>query len=339
MDCATMLSCLITGATGFVGGHLAEACVKKGWSVRALVRAGSDASQLTKLPVALVTGDLTDPDRVREAVQGVQVILHSAAKVGDWGPVEAYRKVNVDALRDLLEACQGQHLQRFVHLSSLGVYAARHHYGTDETEPLPASHMDGYTQTKVESEQLALRYHKDHGVPVVVLRPGFVYGPRDRTLMPRVIENLRLRKLRYLGDRRRVMNCIYVENLVAGVLLAAENPRAVGQIYNLTDGEAVSKKRFIETLATGLDMPKMPPVAAPLWLARFLAWWMESSARKRNTAEAPYLTQARVKFFGLNLDFSIEKARRELGYKPVKTFDQGMAETIAWYRLQKTEGI
>ena len=93
-----MLSCLITGATGFVGSHLAEACVRRGWSVRALVRGGSDTSLLRQLAVSLVTGDLTEPDRVREAVQGVQVILHTAAKVGDWGPVEAYRAVNVDAL-------------------------------------------------------------------------------------------------------------------------------------------------------------------------------------------------------------------------------------------------
>jgi len=326
-----MLSCLITGATGFVGSHLAEACVKRGWNVRALVREGSATALLKQLPLTLVPGDLTDPVSVRAAVQGVQIILHSAAKVGDWGPVEAYRAVNVTALEKMLQACQGQPLQRFVHLSSLGVYAARHHHGTDETEPLPASHVDGYTQTKVESEQLALRYYKEHGVPVVVLRPGFVYGPRDRTLLPRVIEKLKQRTFRYIGDRRRAMNCIYIDNLVAGVLLAAEKPQAVGQIYNLTDGEAVSKQRFIEALVAGLDLPKTLPVAAPLWLARFLAWWMEGSARRNNAPEAPQLTQARIKFLGLNLDFSIEKAKRELGYKPVKTFEQGMAETTAWY--------
>jgi len=105
----------------------------------------------------------------------------------------------------------------------------------------------------------------------------------------------------------------------------------VGQIYNLTDGEPVSKQRFIETLVAGLGLPKTLPVAAPLWLARLLAWWMEGSARRHNAPEAPQLTQARIKFLGLNLDFSIEKARRELGYKPVKSFEQGMAETTAWY--------
>src|SRR4029077_19768295 len=98
--------------------------------------------------------------------------------------------VNVEALRSLLEACKGRPLKRFVHLSSLGVYAARHHYGTDESEPLPDQHVDGYTQTKVEAERLALQYQRDHGVPVVVLRPGFVYGPRDRTTLPKLIQKL-----------------------------------------------------------------------------------------------------------------------------------------------------
>src|SRR5262249_44662080 len=159
--------------------------------------------------------------------EGVESVVHAGAKVGDWGPVEDYRKVNVDGLRHLLEACRGKTLKRFVHLSSLGVYAARHHYGTDETEPLPEQHIDGYTQSKVESEKLALQYQREHGVPVVVLRPGFVYGPRERAVLPQVIHNLRKRRLRYLGRGKAAMNCIYVGNLVEAIFLALEKPAAV----------------------------------------------------------------------------------------------------------------
>jgi nucleoside-diphosphate-sugar epimerase len=327
-----MVSCLITGATGFVGGHLAEACVQRGWSVRSLVRPGSDTSLLADLPITLVSGDLTEPERVREAVRGVDVVLHTAAKVGDWGPVEPYRAVNVEGLRGLLDACKRQSVRRFVHFSSLGVYAPRHHYGTDESEPLPARHMDGYTQSKVEAEQLALQYHREHGVPVVVLRPGFIYGPRDRALLPRLIRNLQQRKMRFLGSGRQALNCIYVGNLVEAAFLAVEKPAAVGQVYNLTDGEPVSKRRFFEALVTGVGTPPPLPVSAPLWLARLVVWWKESKARKRNAPRPPRLTQAGIKFLGLNLDFSIAKARQELGYRPVKGFDEAMAETTAWYR-------
>jgi nucleoside-diphosphate-sugar epimerase len=325
-------SCLVTGATGFVGGHMAEACVARGMNVRALVRTGSDTRLLEKFGVTLHRGDLTDTAAVRQAIDDVDAIVHCAARVGDWGPLEEYRAVNVEALRRLLDACTGRPLQRFVHLSSLGVYPARHHHGTDESEPLPASHMDSYTQTKVEAEQLILDYQRRHGVPVVVLRPGFVYGPRDRTVMPELIENLKQRRVRWLGGGRGALNTIYVGNLVAAILLALDNPDAVGQAYNLTDGEFVTKRRFIEALVNGLDLPKPPPLSVPLWLARIVARFMEKRARRRGSPTPPLLTQARLKFLGLNLDFSIDKAKRELGYLPQFTFDQGMRETIAWYR-------
>jgi nucleoside-diphosphate-sugar epimerase len=323
---------LITGATGFVGGHLAAACAARGMAVRALARAGGDTKHLDALGAVVVRGDVADAAAVARALEGSDVVFHCAAKVGDWGPVEEYRAVNVEALRGLLEACRGRPLRRFVHFSSLGVYAARHHYGTDESEPPPERHLDGYTQTKVESEKLALQYHREHGVPVVVLRPGFIYGPRDRTVLPNLIDNLRRRRVRYLGGGRRALNTIYVGNLVDAALLAAEKPEAVGQVYNLTDGEAVSKRRFIEAVADGAGAPRPPVVGVPLWLARLLAAWLEGRARRRGDPTPPRLTQARLKFLGLNLDFSIEKAKRELGYVPRVSFDEGMRETVASYK-------
>jgi nucleoside-diphosphate-sugar epimerase len=326
-------TCFITGATGCVGGHLAEACIEHGNTVRALARNGGDTKLLENRRVHIVRGDLTDAALLRDALQGVEVVFHCAAKVGDWGPVADYRAVNVEALRGLLDLCRSIPLQRFVHFSSLGVYAARHHYGTTETEPLPAQHMDGYTQTKVEAEQLALSYQREHGVPVVVLRPGFIYGPRDRTVLPRLVENLRAGRVRYLGGGERAMNTIYVGNLVEAALLAADKPSAVGQVFNLTDGEFVSKRRFIEGIADGLGVPR-PPGSVPLWVARVAAWWLESAARRRNDPQPPRLTQGTLKFLGLNLDFSIEKAKRELGYQPRFTFEQGLAATIAWYKQQ-----
>jgi nucleoside-diphosphate-sugar epimerase len=327
-----MTTCLITGATGFVGSHLAEACAARGWSIRALVRPGSDTALLDRLGATILLGEITDPEAVRNALEGVDVVFHCAAKVGDWGPVEEYRAVNVEGLRTLLEACRGRPLQRFVHISTLGVYAARHHYGTDETVPPPQRHIDGYTQSKVEAEELALRYHREHGVPVVVLRPGFIYGPRDRTVLPNLVNNLRQGKVRYIGNRERALNTIYVGNLVEAAVLAAEKPAAAGQIFNLTDGEMVSKRRFVEAIADGVGVPRPHPYRVALWLARLIAWWQEGRARRRNSPTPPRLTQGRLKFMGLNLDFSIDKARKQLGYSPRFTFDQGIQETVAWFK-------
>ncbi len=330
---------LITGATGFVGGHIAEACLARGHAVTALVRPGSNVILLEATGATLCQGDLSDAAAVREAVAGADVVVHCAAKVGDRGPVEEYRAVNVDALRSLLEACRERPLQRFVHMSSLGVYEARHHYGTDESEPLPASHIDGYTQTKVEAERVAREFQVKHGLPVVILRPGFVYGPRDRVVLPKLIRKMSTGKIHYLGGDQRALNTIYIRNLVDAVLLAVENPRAVGQVYNLTDGESVSKRRFFEAVADGMGLTKskqlLPrPVAAGIvWLLR------KHVVRATRAGRKPIISHAQFKFLLLNLDFSIEKAKRELGYKPRYSFDQGMKETIAWYREHRDQFV
>jgi nucleoside-diphosphate-sugar epimerase len=331
------VTCMITGATGLVGSHLTEASLARGLKVRALVRPASDASELEARGAEIARGDLADADSLRRAVEGADYVFHCAARVGDWGPVEEYRKINVHALRNLLDAAREQSLKRFVDLGSLGVYPARHHYGSDESEPLPDSHMDGYTITKVEAERLALQYHREHGLPLTVLRPGFVYGPRDRTLLPRLIENLKHRRVRYIGSSKFLLNCIYVKNLVEAFFLALDNPTAVGQVYNLTDGEPVTKRRFIEGVCNGLGLKKPRPVVVPFWLARVVAGWMERRALRQGATEAPRLTQGRLKFLGLNLDFSIEKARRDLGYRPPYTFDEGMRETIEWFRQQERQ--
>src|SRR5260370_10763319 len=310
----------ITGDTGLDGGHLAEACVARGPTVSTIARPASDTALLDRLGATVHRGELNDLGLGQRALEDAEVVVHCAAKVGDWGPVEDYRAVNVQASRDLLGACGGRPLKRFVHVSTLGVYAARHHYGTDETEPLPVRHIDGYTQTKVEAERLVLDAYRSHGVPCVVLRPGVIYGPRDRTVLPRLIELLRKRELPYLGRGKRAINCIYVGNLVEAIFLAALQPKAVGQVYNLTDGELVSKRRFIDAIADGLGLER-PTRSVPLWVARIVAWQMERRARRAGASVPPRLTQARLKLFGLNLDYSIDKAKRELGYRPSVPFD------------------
>jgi len=326
---------LVTGATGFVGSHVAESLVHRGDSVRTIARAGSDTALLEKLGVAIVRGDLTDPVAVKQACEGVDVVIHCGAKVGDWGPVDDYRKVNVEGLRLLLDAVVKTPLTRFVLVSSLGVYAARHHYGTDETEPLPDNHIDGYTQSKVEAERLAMEYHRKQDVPVTVLRPGFIYGPRDRSVLPRIASRLKERSIVYIAKGRYALNTTYVANLVDAILLATDHPAAVGEVFNITDGEFVSKRQFFEAVADGTGMPRARG-SVPVWLARFVANWRESVFRRKNKPHPPRATQAQLKFAGLNLDFSIAKARTKLGYEPRVQFQEGMKNAIEWYRGTKS---
>ncbi|MCS6864812.1 MAG: NAD-dependent epimerase/dehydratase family protein [Gemmataceae bacterium] len=326
---------LVTGATGFVGSHVAEALVRRGDTVRTLARPGSDTRFVESLGVTVIRGDLNDASALPQAVAGCDVVVHCAAKVGDWGPVDDYRQVNVEGLRHLLDATLGQPLHRFVHVSTLGVYEARHHYATDETEPLPTQHIDGYTQSKVEAERLALQYHRKQQVPVVVLRPGFVYGPRDRMVLPRLVERLKERSVIYIARGRYALNTTFVGNFADAVLLAIDAPaeQCVGEVFNITDGEFVSKRTFFETVADGLGLRRpraFPPV--PVWLARLMANWREGVFRRKNKPYPPRITQAQLKFAGLNLDFSIAKARTQLGYAPRVCFAEGMKQALDWYK-------
>jgi nucleoside-diphosphate-sugar epimerase len=319
---------LVTGATGLVGSHFVETLRRQGLRVRALVRDPAAAKLAAAAGAELAVGDLSRPESLTAAVRGATVIVHCAAKVGDWGPIDEYRQINVRGLEQLLLATQRQGtLRRFVHISSLGVYPARDHYGTDETTPPSSTGIDGYTLTKVESEQLVLQHVRDHGLPAVVLRPGFIYGPRDRSVLPRLIGRLRDGKFAYLGSPDLLMNNTYVGNLVEAILLALDSDRSIGQVYNITDGRLVSKREFVETICRLSNLPA-PKKVVPLGIARPLARVLESVWKLIGKTEAPLLSQARIKFLGLNLDYSIEKAKRELGYAPSTDFQQAIAATL-----------
>ncbi|HTI52261.1 MAG TPA: NAD-dependent epimerase/dehydratase family protein [Planctomycetaceae bacterium] len=326
---------LITGATGLVGSHVAERAREIGLRTRALIRGASDTRFLDRLGVEKVDGELVDPESLRKAVAGVTLVIHCAAKVGDWGPVDDYRAVNVRGLEHLLNAAEASGtLRRFIHISSLGVYEGRDHHGTDESVEPSTAGMDGYTLTKVEAEQLVVRHIRDKKLPGTILRPGFIYGPRDRTVLPRLLERLKAGQVKYLGTGEQLMNNTFVLNLVDVIFDVLERPETIGQIYNITDGALVSKRDFISTVATlaGFEVPR---AAVPLGVARFLTTVSEKVYRWLGKKEAPLLSNARFKFLGLNLDFSIEKARRELGYKPRFTFQEGMTQTINWFREER----
>lgn len=325
---------LVTGGTGLVGSHVLEAASARGWKTRALVRATSDSQVLEAWGCELVEGDLGNAETIKRAVAGATVIVHCAAKVGDWGPVEGYRDINVRGLENLISASRaGGQLKRFVHISSLGVYPARDHHGTDESEPVSTVGIDGYTLTKVEAELLLKQQMEEQDFPAVILRPGFIYGPRDRTVLPRIFERLQKKQFAFLGSGENLMNNTFVGNLVDAVFLAIERDDCLGKCFNITDGRLVSKKEFILTIAEQAGYPA-PTKHVPLPVARFLAKVMEGTWKALGKKEAPLLSNARIKFLGLNLDYSIEKAKRELEYAPQVDFQEGMKQTVNWFREQ-----
>ncbi|MGD9855525.1 MAG: NAD-dependent epimerase/dehydratase family protein, partial [Planctomycetaceae bacterium] len=240
-----------------------------------------------------------------------------------------------EGLESFLEAAREcDTLTRFVQISSLGVYPAGHHYGTDESTPLSAQGIDAYTQSKIEAEDVLRDYVKRERVPALALRPGFIYGPRDRTVLPRIIERMREGKASYIGDDQTLLNNTYVGNLVDAVFLALDRHDLVGEFFNIRDERLVTKREFFETIAELGGLPK-PTREIPLGLAKPLATVWEWVWRTIGMESAPLLSQATVKFLGYNLEFSIDKAKKQLGYRPRVDFKEGMKTTMDWFRARK----
>ncbi len=320
------MTTLVTGATGFVGGHLANALLERGDHVRALVRDPERAATLRGRGAELIPGDVTDPGSLGPALAGVDRVFHCAALVGDWLNWEEVRRVNVLGTTRLLEACKAESVGRLVYLSSLAVLGMKHHHGTDEAAPYRET-GDAYSDGKIESEKV-VRGFAERGVETVILRPGFVYGPGDRQFLPRLLEGLRTGQFVFVGDGSKLLNLIYIDDVVQAALLADTKAEAAGQTYNLTDGTRTSLHEFVRFICDSESIPFPSRRISPA-VAKTLTYSLESLARARRAKEAPRLNRGRLKFLYYNQFFSIQKARRELGFDPKFTYREGLPLALA----------
>ncbi len=321
------LNLLITGATGLVGQNFAPRAVTAGYNVLAMVRRNSDRSALAGLPIRFVEGDLTDSETLPAAVAEADIVVHAAAHVGDWGPVEKYRAVNVVALEHLLTAAgQTGRLRRWIQISSQSVYPVRHHYGTDESAGPDLTNTDGYMKTKAESEVVVQRHVKDYGLSAVILRPGFVYGPGERHALTRVVQKIQAGKMRLIGSGDKLLNNTAIENLCDAILLAIETPNIDGEAFNIRDARLVTREEFIHTIADYLGKPYPRHISERF--VKALVRPIEAIARFRGRKTPPILTQGQIKFLTQNLDYSIDKARRVLGYQPQVDFQEGIIAAL-----------
>jgi nucleoside-diphosphate-sugar epimerase len=256
--------------------------------------------------------------------------------VADWLSRKEIQRVNVEGTRSLLSACAAAGAGRLIYLSSLAVYGARHHHGTDESAPYQYT-GDTYSDSKIDSERLVRGFAERGEVETVILRPGFVYGPGDRQFFPRLLDSLARRQFLYVGDGSKLLNILYIDDLVQAALEADGRAAAVGQAYNLTDGTETSLRDFMTFIAEYLGMSapsrSLPPAVA--WAA---CHTLETVARLTRARQAPRLNRARMKFLYFNQHYSIEKARRELDFAPRFTDREGLPPTLDWFRSQQTEG-
>jgi len=320
---------LVTGGSGFLGSHLVEALVARGEEVRALVRPTSETAHLESLGAELAYGDLNDVQSLRTATQGIERIYHCAALVADWGAWETFHTANVTGVRNLVEAALEAGVNRFVHVSTTDVYGYPD-YPADETAPYRPRGWQ-YGDTKIEGERLVWTYYHQRGLPVTVVRPASIYGPRSTTFVLDLVELLKKGSMLHIGTGRKPAGLAYVTNVVDVLLHAADSESSVGQAYNASDGSDVTWRQYVDRLAEIIGVSS-PRVVIPYRLAYLAGWTMERTYGALRIETRPLLTRMVAEIFGTHQGFSISKARRELGYEPKVGFDEGMRRVRAWLR-------
>ncbi|MDP3789429.1 MAG: NAD-dependent epimerase/dehydratase family protein [Candidatus Omnitrophota bacterium] len=316
----------ITGATGFIGSHLAERLVSKGHKIRCLVRETSDISCLSPLNAELVTVDMGDAEGLRIALKGTDIVYHCAGVVGEWLSKEEAQRVNIAGTKNLLDASADAGVKRFVHVSSLAVLGMKDHHNTPADAPYQLT-GDIYSDTKIESEKIVMDYYAKKGLPVVIVRPGFVFGARDRRFLPRMLNLLEDNKFAFLGSGNNIMNVVYIDNLIDVLVEAGINKNAIGQKYNVTNKDKVTMRDFVYMISD-IQGIKKPTKSIPVPLAKFLATSLEYYGRLTKSQTPPFLTKARIKVASLNLDFDISKTIKDLRYDSRVTVREGLEKTL-----------
>lgn len=327
----------VTGATGMIGSHLARRLLDEGWRLRALVRKTSDTALLERWGVHLVEGDVGDPaGSFTPYLEDVDYIFHCAAMVSDWAPLAEMVRVNVEGTRHLAEAAIAcGRLKRFVYLSSMVVLGMHPQRDFDETAPLIHT-GDNYNLTKIRSEELVHQFVRERGLQATIVRPPYVYGPRDRQFLPRVLTTLKTGEFKFVGSGRSPISLIHVRNLVEALFLAATNPDTVGEVFLVTDGAAITRLRMMEVICEETGYP-LPTTHVPTWLVRMACPVIEGIYALRHSPEPPVINKFRLKFMATPLTYRIDKARRVLGYEPHVTTEQGLRQTLGWFRHDRPD--
>ena len=319
---------LVTGATGFTGGHLARALKARGHDVWAMVRVPQAAGHLTDAGIPITIGDLARPESLPHAVTGGFDVVYNIAALYRQAslPESVYHQVNAVAVGQLIDAAAAAGVSRVVHCSTVGVHGDVEQAPANEDAPLRPG--DVYQVSKVEGERIAREAAARTGIAVTIARPSGIYGPGDRRLL-KLFRGVARRRFVILGDGRIFYHLTYIDDLVEGFRLCGEVPQAAGRTYILAGGEVPTLDQLAGMIAgdAGVPPPRLHLPVWPVWLAGAAC-----EAICKPFGIEPPLYRRRVDFFTKNRSFDISRARAELGYAPAVSLRDGIHRTLAWYR-------
>ena len=317
-----MPTAFVTGGSGFVGGALIERLRSEGWDVRALARSERAAERVRELGAEPAMGDLDDRDAMRAGADGCEVAFHAAAKVEDWGDPADFERLNVRGTQNVIDACRDAGVRRLVHVGTeAALMVGQPLINVDESTPLRPDSAALYSSSKAKAEQLV---RDAGGLETVVVRPRFVWGRGDTSLLPTIIEMVASGRFRWIGGGGQLSATTHIDNTVEGLWLAATKAPA-GSVYFVTDGEpAVFREFLTELLATqGVTVPDR---SVPAGVARVAAAASERIWRLLKRPGPPPLTRFAVWVSSQECTIDISRAERELGYRPVISREAGLAE-------------
>ena len=331
-----MTTALVTGGGGFLGSGFVRAAIERGWSVRSFSRGAYP--QLAAAGVDCRRGDIADADAVSQAVAGVDVVFHTAAKVDMWGRRSDFERSNVEGTDHVIAACRRHGVRRLVFTSSPSVVHDRDDLeGVDESAPYPDDYDADYPRTKAEAERRVLAADGDE-LTTVALRPHLIWGPGDTHVVPQIVERARAGRLRLIDGGRKLVDTVFVDNAVDAHLLAAELLRpgapCAGRAYFITNGEP---KPLAEIVNRMLAAAGEPPVtrSVPRGLALSVAGLIESAYRVLPLRGEPPMTRFIAHSLATAHWYDISAAERDLDYRPRVSLDEGFERLAEWYASQR----
>jgi nucleoside-diphosphate-sugar epimerase len=333
-ETAPLSSCpvLVTGGGGFLGSAIVRQLVAQGARVRSLSR--SRYPHLEALGVEQFQGDLaSNPETLDRACRGADLVFHVASKTGVWGPYGSYHRINVVGTRNVLSACRANRITRLIYTSSPSVvFQGGDMEGIDESAPYPRTYQAPYPQTKAAAEKL-VREAADDTLRTIALRPHLIWGPEDNHLVPRIIQ--RHRRLRQIGDGRNKVDTIYVDNAAHAHLLAAtklaEKPQLSGRVYFISQDEPVRLWEMVNAILAAADRP---PVRRSISVstAHRIGSVLEWLYRLLRLPGEPEMTRFVAAELATSHWFDISAAKRDLGYRPLITTDEGLRRLKQWIK-------
>ncbi|MCB9853957.1 MAG: NAD-dependent epimerase/dehydratase family protein [Phycisphaerales bacterium] len=324
----------VTGGSGFVGSHLIEQLIRRGDSVRALARPSSDHAFLKSLGADIFIGDIENAESLREACRDCDVCYHAAARVDMVGSEEDFRRTTIDGTRALMLAAAASGVKRFVHVSSCGAYHPKlYTTGAPINEDTPMSEPPKwfmYGRAKYLAERIVME-ECPSSMEWVIVRLGYVFGPRNRTLREYVEPAMRDSMMSLVGSAKNPMAMVYVDDVAEAIAKAGIVANAAGMALIAAGTEHVTQRQYFDALADGFGMPRVRR-KTPYWIAYFFGWLGEFLFK--SGVRATSIRRASVALTGLPQRIDASKTQRLLNWTPKVTFDDGMARAFAWYRAE-----